>query len=309
MKYLNNRLSKIIFTFYLIVSTSVSYGQVNFKDSNLAILEKIGFNSTHDNIVEFMKQNNYEYDTNYTVEKEGTETYIFNASNGKVIHIHYTSSKKLYRVAIIVPSLTVVFAKMNMEDNKFIKILDKNKETQWRKDSYPYQFNLLQSDEPASVILMFTKEHKSFVKVAESASTKSNNPTRFVSAQDFANQMNKNIKTVEIGSATGYFFKTIGKIDSNSPSIMFFAKDNQLYIRTYQPKTANGASELKELEAKNFNPTQNMPESFCIKFVYEQIIDGKKLRSLYCILPKIDDTFQNDVMYWRSNNLKLVMSY
>ena len=148
MKNLYHRLLKTGLVLVFVISSSISYGQINFEEDNLAFLEKIAF-TKYENIEKFMNENGY------TLKIKNTYTYSyalhFIHSRHQSLLIIYSSSGKLNVTSITVPLLSGLIAEDILKEKNFIETKDETG-MQWKNSSYPFHFYIKDTDSLQKII-------------------------------------------------------------------------------------------------------------------------------------------------------------
>lgn len=146
--------------------------QVNFKDKNLAILEKIAFTTSYKTIKGFMKDNNYTFkEENETEIPLKNDDYLevifieFKGPIGNTIMAVYNKKNKSFIATVNqIAAINTVFTEIELKEQLF-KIKMENEDGKiWSNNSYKYQITTDKTDEKFHRILFISPAHPEFVK-------------------------------------------------------------------------------------------------------------------------------------------------
>lgn len=134
-----------------------SYGQIDFKQPTLGLLQSIAFESTYDNIIPLFKSIRIEL-KDQRKNEDKTETFSFKVDDQKSISLLYSEKKKLIyayfsngllaTASYIELSGSYVEMEKRLNDNHFKSTIEEPKglfsvvKTRFKKESYPYEFIL-----------------------------------------------------------------------------------------------------------------------------------------------------------------------
>ena len=156
----------------LLVTTITVKAQENFKEKNLAILEKIAFTTSYKTIKGFMK------DTNYTFQEEieseislANDDYLevlyldFKGPIGNTIMICYEKKSNAI-VAIVnqIAAINTVFCEIELKEENFIIKEESEEGKLWSKNSYKYQIATDKSDEKIHQLTFISPIHPEYIK-------------------------------------------------------------------------------------------------------------------------------------------------
>ncbi len=164
---------KKIITICLLMATTVTVtAQINFKDRNLAMLEKVAFTTSYKTVTAFMKDNNYSFqEENETELNLPKNAYLevvyveFKGPAGNTIAIFYDKKDKSFLgVSNQIASINTVFCEIQLKEENFLIKEENEGGKAWSKSSYKYQIITDKSDEKIHSLLFISPSHPEYIK-------------------------------------------------------------------------------------------------------------------------------------------------
>lgn len=152
MKNLNLRIAKAVFVLLFVFMSSISYGQLNFKDSNLAFLEKIAF-AKYKDIEKVLKESNYELTSG--TKNKSYHNFYFEKPKAEPIMVMYNLEKKLVAVSMTFPYLMGLMSEKELEEYGFVKT-DEGDGERWRNSAYAFHFYIKVTEDLKKSIKLYS---------------------------------------------------------------------------------------------------------------------------------------------------------
>lgn len=137
------------------------HSQENFTERKLKFIQDVANNTNFNTIETYMVNNNYKLADSY--KEQSHYVYIYDSKFSQIT-IMYTPSKTLSLIENLIPTFSIAFIESELKSKKFT-ITKTNKNINfWKKNKYPYQFLVENTNEPGSVFILITKEYEQYVK-------------------------------------------------------------------------------------------------------------------------------------------------
>lgn len=172
---MKNNINKKNYWFLVIffcIANMASYAQINFKDRNLALQEKIAFTTNYKTIKGFMKENNYSFQEENENEIDLPNdaslevVYLeFKGPIGNTIEVYYKKKNKVFLGFVNqIASINTVFCEIELKEANFKIIWENGSGKIWSKSSYKYQIITDMSDKKIHDLTFMSPSHPDFVK-------------------------------------------------------------------------------------------------------------------------------------------------